>query len=82
MPIAKSFIANVIDKNAKKMNLEGTVQTIVAENRVKVIVCGDKDAVDDFIDAIHKDSKGLLENFQIEPFLKDKDYRGVFRIIE
>lgn len=81
--IPEGFLHNFIQKEAKKLNLEGMVQVIATENRIKIIVCGHKDAVDDFVDVLHKGSeKTILEGIQIEPFLKDRDYRGVFRVIE
>lgn len=81
--IPEGFLHDFVQKNAKKLNLEGVVQIVPAENRIKVIVCGGKDAVDQFVDLLHKGSgKTLLDDIQIEPYLKDKDYRGVFRVIE
>ncbi len=79
----EGFLHNFIQKNAKKLNLEGTAQVVTSENKVRIVVCGDKDEVDQFIDLLHKGSgKVILEDIQIEPFLRDKDYRGVFRVIE
>lgn len=79
----EGFLQDVVQVHAKKCNLEGTVQLIPTDNKVRVIVCGDKDNVDKFIDLLHKGSgKIYLEDLQIEPFLKDRDYRGVFRVIE
>ncbi len=76
--IPKHFLRDVLQKNAKKLNLEGIVQA-AQEGMFRIIVCGDKDAVDSFLDLLHK--AGIVD-LEIEPFLKDKDYRGVFRIIE
>ena len=79
----EGFLHDFIQKHAKKLNLEGVVQLIIAEKKVRVIVCGDKDVVDKFVDLLHKGiGKTLLDPIEIEPFLKDKDYRGVFRVIE
>jgi len=81
--IPEGFLNNVVQKIAKNLNLEGTVQLVLIENKVKIIVCGDRDIVDQFIDHLHKGAgKVSLESLEIEPFLKDKDYRGVFRVIE
>jgi acylphosphatase len=72
-----------IQKEARKIGLEGMVTIESDDGRGTIIACGNKDMVDDFIDALHKGAKGCqLEDIEIEPFLKDKDYRGVFRIIE
>lgn len=81
--VPEGFLHDVIQKSAKKLNLEGTVQHVPVDNKIRIIVCGDKDAVDQFIDSLHKGAgKVSLESIEIEPFLKDKDYRGVFRVIE
>lgn len=76
------FFYTFVQKQAKKLGVEGTVQ-FVENNSVKIIACGDKDAVDTFLDLLHKGSAAIsLTDIEIEPFLKDKDYRGVFRVIE
>lgn len=81
--IPEGFLHNFIQQEAKKLNLEGMVQFFPSENRIKIIVCGGKDSVDDFVDALHRGTVKLAtQNIQIEPFLKDRDYRGVFRVIE
>jgi acylphosphatase len=81
--VPEGFLHDFIQKNAKKLNLEGVVQMVPVENKIRVIVCGHKDQVDAFVDILHKGKgKTLLEQIEIEPFLKDKDYRGVFRVIE
>ena len=68
-----------IQSTARKLNLEGTVQ-LVEPNEVVIIACGSKDNIDGFLDAIHGVS--VPEDVQVEPFLKEKDYRGIFRILE
>lgn len=76
-------LTSIIQKFAKKHNLEGFAQ--LNENDIKITVCGSKDDVDDFLDKIYKE----FENFdvynkdvEIVPFIKDRDYRGIFRVIE
>lgn len=81
--VPEGFLHDFIQTHAKKLNLEGVVQVIAGEKKVRVVVCGDKDVVDQFVDLLHKGTgKTLLDQIEIEPFLKDKDYRGVFRVIE
>lgn len=76
------FLQNVIQKYARKYELEGVAERWSADE-VKIIVCGEKGAVDSFVDSIHKEApKQHVYDIEIEPFLKDKDYRGVFRVIE
>lgn len=76
------FLHSFVQKHAKKLNVEGTVQWTESKG-VRIIVCGSKDSVDAFLDVLHKSPPSVvLENIEIEPFLKEKDYRGVFRVIE
>lgn len=78
----KQGFLQVIQKHARKNALEGIAQ-MVGEEGVKIIVCGNKEYIDDFVDLLHKESvKHNIDDIEIEPFLKDKDYRGVFRVIE
>lgn len=76
------FLQTFIQKYAREYGLEGTAQ-FLNENQVRIVVCGDKESVDEFVDMIHKgEKKWRAEEIMAEPFIKDKDYRGVFRIIE
>ena len=73
---------NVIQQNARKFELEGIVQAL-SSDKVKIIVCGEKEQVDFFVDSIHKESvQTTIKDIEIEPYIKDRDYRGVFRVIE
>jgi acylphosphatase len=80
--VTSQFLRNAVQKTAKKYGLEGVAQMIDAK-KASVVVCGKKEEVDTFLDEIHKEL--AIHDFfdiEIEPFLKEKDYRGVFRIIE
>jgi len=78
----KSHIQTLVKKYAHEYNLEGLLQS--ADDRaVKVVACGDGDEIEAFMGALHKEfAKDNLNIAEIEPFLKDRDYRGVFRVIE
>ena len=67
---------------ARKLDLEGTVQ-LSEPNEIIIIACGSKDNIDAFLDNLHQ-GFGITvpEDVQIEPFLKEKDYRGIFRVLE
>lgn len=80
----ENFLTSFIQKIAKKSGLEGTAQLVnPKEKEVKITICGSIEALDQFIDAIYTGIKGFeLEELEVEPFLKDKDYRQVFRVIE
>jgi acylphosphatase len=79
---AEGFLHDFIQKNARMLNLEGTVQ-FVEPNEITIIACGTKENIDTFLDIVHQGfGSHIPENINVEPFLKDKDYRGIFRILE
>lgn len=78
----KQSLRSLIQEEAKKCFLEGTVR-IMPNAQLKVVACGNKHKVDMFLDAVLKEIQKLrCDGLEIEPFLKDRDYRGVFRVIE
>lgn len=78
----KDFLRSYVLKHATKLEVEGTAQ-IADQNKAVIIACGKKDKVDDFIDVIHQvSSKYGLDEIEMQPFVKVRDYRGVFRVIE
>ncbi|MFA6065763.1 MAG: acylphosphatase [Candidatus Babeliaceae bacterium] len=80
--IKDSFLHDFVQSNARKLSIEGSVVR-PAPDKIKIVACGDKDNVDKFVDILHKEFIELgVQDIEVEPFLKDKDYRGVFRIIE
>lgn len=71
-----------IKNHARLLGVEGIMQ-VIDNDKVKVIVCGNIQKVDDFIDTIHRElQKNNAEVLEVEPFIKERDYRGVFRVIE
>lgn len=77
------ILINEIQKKGAKLGVEGTIQFVAGDKELRIIACGLKDQVDQLVDQIHKDVlQAGLNNINIEPFIKAKDYRGVFRIIE
>lgn len=71
-----------VQSSARKLNLEGTVQ-FIEPNEIVIIACGSKDNIDVFLDNLHQGfGVDVPEEVQVEPFLKEKDYRGIFRILE
>lgn len=72
----------LVQDYAQKFLLEGMVQP-VTQSTVRVIVCGAAQAVEEFIDELHNSFVATqVAEIEVEPFLKDRDYRGVFRVIE
>ncbi len=75
-------LSEFVQKHAQKYSLEGMIQPLESIH-VKIIACGKRDDVEKFLDALHKSAaEKELEDIEVEPFLKDRDYRGVFRCIE
>ena len=80
--LPEGFLYKHIQKNARSLGIEGIVQPI-DDNAVRIVVCGEVEPVEEFLDLIHKESAKIeFEYIEIEPFIKTKDYRGVFRVIE
>lgn len=78
----KDFLRLYVLRSAKKNEVEGVAQTI-ENNRIMMIACGKKRDVDSFVDEIHEvSSKYKLDDISLEPYLKTKDYRGIFRVLE
>ena len=77
----KGFLQNVL-KCARDFVIEGHAQLIM-ENAVRIIVCGSLEHVDAFLDKLYDDLNQIeLDELQVEPFAKDRDFRGVFRVLE
>jgi len=78
----KSVLHDFFQKHAKNLRLEGVAQ-LIDKGQVRIMVCGEREDVDQFVDLLHKDfDKFKIENIEIEAILKNRDFRGVFRIIE
>lgn len=78
----KSHIQELLKKYAHEFKLEGLLQS-PDDQAVKVVACGGSGEIEAFMVAINKEfAKDNLNISEIEPFLKDRDYRGVFRVIE
>lgn len=75
-------LISYIQRSAKKFKIEGTLQAL-DKKTVRIIACGKADDVDMFMDDVYKGHKtSVPASVEVEPFLKDRDHRGVFRIIE
>lgn len=74
-------LLEAIQKQAQTCQLEGLVMASTLES-IKVIACGLSPNLDMFLDKIDEviATQGG-HDIMIDPFLKDKDYRGVFRIM-
>ena len=78
----ESKVRSLICQEARKLILEGMIQTSESPS-LKLIACGTREKIDQFLDALYKAiAHEKCDDLEIEPFFKDRDYRGVFRIIE
>lgn len=78
----KTRIQTLVKKYAHEYKVEGLLQS-ADDHAVKLVACGHMEEMEAFMGALHKEfAKDNLNIAEIEPFLKDRDYRGVFRVIE
>ena len=78
--VPEAFLRTFVQKHARSLELEGTAQVVEGEG--VIIVCGRKEEIDTLLDVLHKGTSSYRPEFiEVEPFLRDKDYRGVFRVI-
>ncbi len=78
---SQELLRNFIQKNAERLAIEG-IGNIETTNTIKIVAHGAHDAIDEFIDALYSGYKGARPTvIEVEPFIKDRDYRGVFRVI-
>lgn len=84
LKVPRSFLQTALAQRARQLSIEGTAHSAGAEEpTITVVACGLKERLSELIDDLHKEAaKKNIERIQIEPFIKTKDYRGVFRIIE
>jgi acylphosphatase len=82
IPPKKDFLHSFVQKHARSFGLEGVAQ-LQAPDMVKMVVFGEMDSIDNLLDLIHKEAdKQKISQIEIEPYIKDRDYRGIFRVIE
>ena len=68
-------------KNANSLGIEGTVQNS-DDGSVVIYACGHAENLEKFIDLLYKGTTASkIEDVAAEPFVNEKDLRGVFRII-
>ena len=70
-----------VQKSAADLGIEGTLQN-APDGNVIVYACAPADVLDVFIDALYANTKEThVQDVLAEPFMNEKDLRGVFRII-
>jgi acylphosphatase len=80
--LKEGLMRDVVQEQARALGLEGSAQ-MVLPNSLKIIVYGEVEAVDSLLDILHKESsKYAIDAIEVEPMIKDRDFRGIFRVIE
>ena len=70
-----------IQKQAKKLEIEGLMQAL-DDYQMRIMVCGKDEKLDDFIDYLYDFFISVDASIdELEPFIKERDYRGIFRVI-
>lgn len=70
-----------IQKQALVIGVEGTIKNNDDES-VIIHACGTTENLDTLIDYVYKGASGShVDDVHIEPFINEKDFRGVFRVI-
>jgi len=77
--VPQGFLTFVHD-HAKNLRIEGTAQ--IVEKQLIIIACGKTENIESFLDSLHAGYKGWFPDVIEEPFVLNKDYRGIFRVIE
>lgn len=79
--VQSSSYKEVIQKQAQKLHIEGTLQNHEGED-ILIFACGQSDSLDELIDHIYKGTSDIkIRDVVIEPFINEKNFRGVFRVI-
>ncbi len=72
---------NFAQKKAQDLNIEGTVQN-AESGSIILYLCGLAESLDMFIDHLYEGTSGIdIKDLVVEPFINEKNFRGVFRII-
>ncbi len=71
-----------VQKHAHKLSIEGVAQTAEDKESVMIIASGPSDNLDELIDLLYKGTPDCkIKDVLIEPFINERDFRGVFRVI-
>ncbi|HJZ22839.1 MAG TPA: hypothetical protein VJ201_00115 [Candidatus Babeliales bacterium] len=82
MPDDDSFLDDLVKKYARRLELEGVAQ-LIAPRQAEVVACGNPEAIELLIDAIYKGSSlGKPDSIEVEPFVREYNFRGVFRMLD
>jgi acylphosphatase len=76
------YMHKVILVQARKTGIGGMCQLVDGQG-VRIIASGTTEQIDEFLDALYKKAtQKVATGLSVESFLNQKDFRGVFRVIE
>lgn len=75
---SKEFLEEYVMTQAKKNQIEGIGQ-FIDPDQVQIFVCAKQAGIEKFLDALYEAGN---EKIEIEPCSLERDFRGVFRIVE
>jgi acylphosphatase len=83
--IRGTFDHNIFDEfilqRASKLGIQGSLQ-VFDNNNLLVYAVGETESVEFLIDDIYGDASGAnVEELNVKPLDEDKDFRGIFRVI-
>lgn len=71
-----------IEQHARSLDIEGVLHAR-GDAVLEILVAGTKEQIDAFIDRLVQfKHESQIEGFEVEAALKERDFRGVFRVIE
>ena len=71
-----------IQLKAKELEIEGLMQA-TSDSQLRIMVCGQDAKLDDFMDYLYDFLPTINASLNdLEPFIKDREFRGIFRVIE
>lgn len=81
--MATDFLESIAH-HARNVRIEGFVARVAGDSAhtLRIIACGTRESIDSLVDILHEQGVPYgMHDLQIEPFSRDKDYRGAFRVI-
>jgi hypothetical protein len=81
LPSKMEAVRQELEKEARSLKIEGVMHH--REQSYDITIAGTKEQIDAFVDRISQCvHEKLVHDFAVEAAPKERDYRGVFRVIE
>jgi len=70
-----------IQAQAKKLDIEGVMQALDG-HQMRIMICGKDANLDEFVDYLYDFFISInVRVEELEPFIKERDFRGIFRVL-